>query len=146
MEFFKPLFGCFNAIDFLGTLGLKAYNFIKKRLRHRCFPVNIAKFLSTPILKNICKRLLLWMCVLWTPLVKVASLPSLFRFSFIFDILADEERTHKVQCIICFIIMFNYFKMNCISCLTLSWRGSISYRNQSKSIRWFLYDMDLDLL
>ena len=64
MEFFKPLFGCFNAIDFLGALGLKAYNFIKKRLRHRCFPANIAKFLSTPILKNICKRLLLWMCVL----------------------------------------------------------------------------------
>ena len=26
---------------------LKAYNFIKKRLRHRCFPVNIANFLGT---------------------------------------------------------------------------------------------------
>ena len=34
-------------------------NFIKKRLQHRCFPVNIAKFLSTSILKNICVRLLL---------------------------------------------------------------------------------------
>ena len=34
-------------------------NFIKKRLQHMCFPVNIAKFLRTPILKNICKRLLL---------------------------------------------------------------------------------------
>ena len=29
------------------------------RLQDRCFPVNIAKFLSTTILKNICKRLLL---------------------------------------------------------------------------------------
>ena len=38
---------------------LKACNFIKKRLQHRCFPVNIAKFLRTPILKNICKPLLL---------------------------------------------------------------------------------------
>ena len=28
-------------------LGLKACNFIKKRLQHRCFPVNIAKFLRT---------------------------------------------------------------------------------------------------
>ena len=27
--------------------------------RHRCFPVNIAKFLRTPYLKNICERLLL---------------------------------------------------------------------------------------
>ena len=28
-------------------------NFIKKRLQHRCFSVNIDKFLITPILKNI---------------------------------------------------------------------------------------------
>ena len=27
--------------------GLKTGNFIKKRLQHRCFPVNIAKFLRT---------------------------------------------------------------------------------------------------
>ena len=37
----------------------QACNFIEKRLQHRCFPVNIAKFLKTPILKNICERLLL---------------------------------------------------------------------------------------
>ena len=36
-----------------------ACNFIKKRLQHRCFSVNIAKFLRPPILKKICKRLLL---------------------------------------------------------------------------------------
>ena len=30
----------------------------KKRLQHRSFPVNIAKFLRTPILKKICERLL----------------------------------------------------------------------------------------
>ena len=30
----------------------QACNFIKKRLQHRCFPVNSAKFLRTPILKN----------------------------------------------------------------------------------------------
>ena len=34
-------------------------NFNKERLQHRCFPVNIANFLKTPILKNICERLLL---------------------------------------------------------------------------------------
>ena len=34
-------------------------NFIKRSLQHRCSPGNIAKFLRTPIFKNICERLLL---------------------------------------------------------------------------------------
>ena len=38
---------------------LQACNFFKKRLRHKFFPVNIAKILRTLILKNICERLLL---------------------------------------------------------------------------------------
>ena len=41
------------------TGGPWACNFIKKRLQHRCFPVNIAKFLRTPILKNICEQVFL---------------------------------------------------------------------------------------
>ena len=40
-------------VSFFKVAGLKAINFIKKRLQHRCFPVNIAEFLRTPILKNI---------------------------------------------------------------------------------------------
>ena len=32
---------------------------LKKRLRHKCFLVNFAKSLRTPILKNICEQLLL---------------------------------------------------------------------------------------
>ena len=42
--------------------GLKACNFIKKRLQHSYFLVNIAKFFKTPILKNICEQLLLVLC------------------------------------------------------------------------------------
>ena len=38
------------------SLDLQYY---QKRPQHRHFPVNIAKFLRTPISKNICKRLLL---------------------------------------------------------------------------------------
>ena len=34
-------------------------NFIKKKLQHKCFPLNFAKFLRMPILKNIWERLLL---------------------------------------------------------------------------------------
>ena len=37
--------------------GLKSWNVSKKRLQHRCNPVNIAKFLRTTVLKNICERL-----------------------------------------------------------------------------------------
>ena len=33
---------------------LQACNFIKNGLQRRCFPLNIAKFLRTPISKNIC--------------------------------------------------------------------------------------------
>ena len=41
------------------VLQKKASNFIKKKLQHNCFPVNVAKFLRTPIIKDICKQLLL---------------------------------------------------------------------------------------
>ena len=37
---------------FIKVLGLKAWNFIKKRLQHRCFPVKSVKFLRTPLLQN----------------------------------------------------------------------------------------------
>ena len=31
-------------------------NFIKRRLQHMCFSVNIERFLKSPMLKNICER------------------------------------------------------------------------------------------
>ena len=37
---------------------LQACSFILKRLQHRYFPVKFAKFLRTPIWRNICERLL----------------------------------------------------------------------------------------
>ena len=36
--------------------GREPCNFVKKRLQQMCFPVNIANFLRTPILKSICVR------------------------------------------------------------------------------------------
>ena len=53
--------------------------FIKKKLQLRCFPVNIAKFLTTPFLNNICERMLLFLvhsgqklysCLDWLKAVK----------------------------------------------------------------------------
>ena len=48
-----------NTCAGISFVGLRACNFIKNRLQHRFFPVNIANFLRIPILKNICERLLL---------------------------------------------------------------------------------------
>ena len=50
-----PVFGSL----FNQAAGLQACNFVKKSFQHRCFSVNIAKFLKMLILKKICKRLLL---------------------------------------------------------------------------------------
>ena len=44
---------------FTQVAGLQFCNFIKNRIQHRCFSVNIAKLLKTPILNKICKRLFL---------------------------------------------------------------------------------------
>ena len=44
---------------FNNVAGLKAWNFIKKRLWHRYFPVNFPQFFNKPYLKNTSKWLLL---------------------------------------------------------------------------------------
>ena len=46
-----------GSLFFPKNTGLLAFNFVKKRLLQGCFPVNITKFLRTPILKNNCERL-----------------------------------------------------------------------------------------
>ena len=40
--------------------GLRFTTLLKKRLWHRCFPMNFAKFLRTPFLQNISAELLLY--------------------------------------------------------------------------------------
>ena len=44
---------------FKKVAGLQTWKFTKKRLQHRCYLVNIKKFLRTAILKNVCERRLL---------------------------------------------------------------------------------------
>ena len=57
----------------------QACNFIKKSLQHRCFPVNIAKFLWAPILKNVCERLLLYFIIIVIDL-KIFKMYTAFTF------------------------------------------------------------------
>ena len=44
-------------VFFNENASLEPCNFLKKRLQHRCSPVIVAKYLRTPVLKNICERL-----------------------------------------------------------------------------------------
>ena len=52
------------------TRGLRPATLFKKKLWHRCFPVNFAKFLRTPFLQNTSGRLLLDLAIpiLWEAL------------------------------------------------------------------------------
>ena len=49
----------------------------KKRLWHRCFPMNFAKFLRAPFLQNTSRRLLLWFIV-YKPITDIAEVFWLF--------------------------------------------------------------------
>ena len=57
---------------------------IKKRHEHSYFPVNIVKFLRTPILKSNCKRLRLIILCIWYR--KYNHVNNIFR---LFDVLAN---------------------------------------------------------
>ena len=46
-------------VSFLIKLQARPATLLKKRLWHRCFPVNFAKFLRKPFLQNTSERLLL---------------------------------------------------------------------------------------
>ena len=60
---------CSHCKIFNVCLATEACNVIKKKLHHSFFPVNIAKFLRTPVLKNIYERLLLKLPVLRESLI-----------------------------------------------------------------------------
>ena len=71
--------------------GFKTCNFFKKRLRHRCFPVNIAKTLRAPILMKIWEQLLLSFLLLTANISSKGLIPALSsigllqRFSLMFE-------------------------------------------------------------
>ena len=56
-----------HSLFFNKVTGLRLVTLLKKRLWHRCYPVNLAKFPRTPFLQNTYGWLLLPVLV-WTPL------------------------------------------------------------------------------
>ena len=64
-----------NFAKFLGKDQAPPATLLKKRLRHRCFPVNFAKFLRTPFSQNTSRRLLLYpFLIFYSKILKFLSL------------------------------------------------------------------------
>ena len=61
--------------------GLRPATFLKKRLQHRCFPVNIAKFLRAPISRISANGYLYILFIIFTPFfVSLSNLVGLKKF------------------------------------------------------------------
>ena len=73
---------------------LKACNFTKKRLQHRCFPMNIVNFLRSHSLKNSCERLLLNHYWKWTI---VMVLPSTNGTLFFLQKIHNTNQLHPLK-------------------------------------------------
>ena len=66
-------FDTVSGLQQLTDIYIYVHNFINKRFQNRCFRVNIAKFLRTPILKNLCERLQVWKFIKKENLAQVFS-------------------------------------------------------------------------
>ena len=65
----------YQSLFFIKVASLRAATLLKKKLRHRFFPVNFVKFLRAPYLQNIFGRLRLILFVasfLYFPLSKIS--------------------------------------------------------------------------
>ena len=84
MKNFTDLESLFNKV-----VRLQSCNFLKKRLQHRCFPETVEKCLRAATLKNICKRLLLYLTgffrtTVFTEVIFQNSLSNIFVSNFNF--------------------------------------------------------------
>ena len=84
------------SVSFLMKKGLRPATLLK-RLRHRYFPVNFAKFLITPFLQNTSG----WLLLKWN---KTKCLPLLIAFSYVSDI----NTTWKIDIIITWSFTMRY--------------------------------------
>ena len=81
---------------------LKANIFVKKRLQHRCFPRNIARFLITDFLKSICERLLLVLLqILQNSQEKAPVLEVSFHQSLAHCFFQNKTPTQVFSCELC---------------------------------------------
>ena len=68
---------------------LQDCSFIKKRFQHKCFSVNVAKCLRTPILKNICEQL---------PLKQLFSKRLMSNYFCLLNFYQNEKYCFYIEC------------------------------------------------
>ena len=83
--------GLYFKFDRIGSFNLHGQKqppevFCKKILQHRCFSAKFAKFLRTPILKNISKRLFLQVNLETSEWRHLTTMFMKFKDTFVFDI------------------------------------------------------------
>ena len=102
--------------------GLQTCNFIKKRLQHRRFLVNIEKLFRITFWKNICERLLLKVVFMWK---KEILIPFISNFE-------QSERKISTSVSFCitnnFLVSWNYGFQNSVCSIKESFicRGSFT--------------------
>ena len=110
---------------FLIKMQARDFNFTKKRLQHRRFPMKFAKLFRTPILKNICKRL-------------PSSIFRIFTFllqHFCFPMLSSSKITR-----LCFFIHFQWIDVKSNRCFRgLSLISIILWEYCENNIKTFWY-------
>ena len=102
-----------QSLVFNKVAGLRPATLLKKRLWHRCFPVNFVKFLTTPFLQNTSGRLLLLRFLsivgvfytvyrsLWLRRSKVSAEQKRLIFTYFHQSSSDKimkERSNKFNC------------------------------------------------
>ena len=86
---------------------------LTKRLQHRCFPVKFAKLLGTPILKNICKRLLLFV-------VKSYCFVFLQEVIIVAMILNIYNVVWLILWVLYYVLLYDYYTICCLCSITKS--------------------------
>ena len=83
--------------NFVKFIGLRPANLLKKRLWHRCFPVNFTKFLRTPFLQSTSGRLLLFI-VQWPYRMTLTLITFGFLFHFMLVGVTEDEKSQTCHC------------------------------------------------
>ena len=109
---------------------------LKKRLWHRCFPMNFAKFLRTPFLQNTSGRLLLSSLCTWYEFIFTVSFQCYKRISFLKNKCSDNFRKypgkHQWWCL----FFVKIFHSKQISSWTYSWEIFRHFQNYSVEHLW----------
>ena len=120
----------------INVVGLKACNFIKKRLQHRFFLINIAKFLRTVFLQNTSGG-----CFYthgWVAFAKDYHELKLFKFNLQFKYCYPEVQktsSYNHQC-----MFWNSQRINNLTFKFLWKQSSVNWRWQARSQRLILFN------